>query len=584
MPKPNKLKRKQMPAGYSASDFVYKGRPAKEQGDFGDDVGIADCVCVNQFGEHNNSKHYHGGVVQASDGSWWVYLEWGRVKAGKSWSGHFQGGDFQFVQCGSEAEARAFFKKQLLSKNTKRLEQRTVGGATVWAAKVKKNGKPYDGYLVQSLATREKGLPDAYSIKDDEGTAPKPAKKAKKTKKAAKKTKSYQAQVVKLAQDLVGGVKTYTRSLAQATGITPTMSAITQVRDSLIPAAMDRIKRVGGRVEAQVNDSDLKAISKMVYALVPRYIPRTGITDEEAILSGDNILTLQNDLDAFEAALQNEDFSTAAPTQSVNPDSLLNATLRWLNPRSAEGRWVSQSFLGMSNNRHGYMGRRDARILNIFAVERPDRDARFQAEVARIAKLRKGQFNLRANLQPRRTDLGSDGDAYAQANVILAIHGTRSVNIAPIMGDNFRLPRSLPGAQITGANFGHGVYFATDWRKAYGYTGHGRSYWASGGQIQGRGFFMFMCDYLMGHAYRAPSTGSWGKPPKACQTCHKPALSRNRYGHRRQNVYCTCGGRQIAADSVFGVGRDPGHRLENDEHIIFDPNHQRIRYVVEGTL
>jgi hypothetical protein len=546
---PTKLGRKQLPSGYSQSDFTYKGRPAKEQGDFGSDVGLADCVCVNQFGEANNSKHYHGGVVQSADGKWWVYLEWGRVKPGKSWNGSFCGGDFQFWQCGSESEARSAFAKQLTSKNTKRLEQKTVAGVTVWAGR-----KGKDGYLVQSLATREKGLPDAYGIKDDEGlAAAKPAAKAKGKKKAAKPSKSYAPQVVKLAQDLVGGVQTYTRALSKASGVTPTLSAITQVRDSLIPAAMDRISKVGSVIEAQVSDSDLQAISKMVYALVPRYIPRSGLSDEEALLSGGNILSLQSDLDAFEAALKNEDFSTAAPATTVDPDTLLNAKVRWIDPRSEEGRWLAKAYLSMSNNRHGYIGRSDARINNMFAVERPDRDAAFAASLKKVAAKRKGKYGLRANLQPKRTDLGSDADLYAQANVALAIHGTRAVNIAPIMGSNFRLPRSLPGAQITGANFGHGVYFATDWRKSYGYTGHGRSYYGGGGQIRNRGFFMFLCDMIVGDAYRAPSTGSWGTPPNG-------------------------------KDSVFGVGGDRGHRLQNDEHVIFDPTYQKVRYLVEGTM
>jgi len=61
---------------------------------------------------------------------------------------------------------------------------------------------------------------------------------------------------------------------------------------------------------------------------------------------------------------------------------------------------------------------------------------------------------------------------------------------------------------------------------------------------------MFLCDMIMGDAYRAPRTGSWSTPP--------------------QNK-----------DSVFGVGGDRGHALQNDEHVIFDPNYQRLSYLVE---
>ena len=110
-----KLGRKTIPGGYSSGDFKYMGRPARDQGDFGADVGIADMACVNQFGQANNSKHYHGGVVQSPDGQWWVYLEWGRIKPGKSWRSRFCGQDFQFVSCSSEQDARRFFTKQMTS-------------------------------------------------------------------------------------------------------------------------------------------------------------------------------------------------------------------------------------------------------------------------------------------------------------------------------------------------------------------------------------------------------------------------------------------------------------------------------------
>ena len=545
-----KLGRREFPSGYTPGDFEYKGRPANDQGDFGSDVGIADCACVNQFGDCNNAKFYHGGVVQASDGTWFLYTEWGRCKPGPSWSGSsFTGNaqDFQFVRCGSESEARSEFAKKLESKNVKRLTQIDVGGKAIWAGK-----KGKDGYLVQRLATREKGLPDALKIKDASGVTAtakaKTAKPAAKAKTAKGPTRKFDNEVVSLASALVGGTQTFARSLAAASGITPTMDSIEEVRNDLIPAALQRIKAVGDDIDSQVRDSKLVAISKMVAALVPRPIPRKGQSAEEAILSGSNILVLQQDLDAFEGALLNEDFEVEATDTTVNPDSLLNARLSYLDPRS-DGKWVAQAFAAMTSHRHGYI-RGHMNVKHIFVVERPDRDARFMKCVKQLAAKRQGRFNLTANLQPRtRNDLNGVSDDYGNANVVLAIHGTRPVNIAPIMGTNFRLPKSLPGAQITGANFGHGVYFATDWKKSYGYTGRG--YWGhSGGDIARRGCFMFLCDMAMGDPYRAPRTGSWSQPPDG-------------------------------KDSVFGVGGDRGHRLENDEHVIFNPDYQRIRYLVE---
>lgn len=553
-----KLGRREFPAGLTPADFTYKGRPAKDQGDFGLDVGIADMACVNQFGEANNSKFFHGGVVQSKDGRWWLYTEWGRCKPGNSWSGSSFTGcaqDFMFLGCSSESEARSEFRKKMESKNTKRLMQKNIGGATVWAALPGE-----DGYIVQKLATRDKGLPDAYAIKDGNGVTPKATSAATatpaaapKAKKSAAPTKTFQPQVIDLASALVGGVRTYTRALSKASGVSPTKDAIEEVRTILIPAAMQRLKVVGSDVDFQVRDADLRDITKMVAALVPRPIPRTGQSEADFVLNSNTIFVLQQDLDAFESALGNEDFNVqtvGTPQAGVDPDSLLNASLTWLDPNSPQGRWVWQSFVAMTNNRHSYTGSKPPRLRNVFAIERPDRDARFHAEVKRIAALRKGHFGLRANLQPKRSDVdAATGDLFAQANVAFVIHGTRPVNIAPITQGNFRLPRQLPGAQITGANFGHGIYFASDFRKSYGYTGRG--YWGhGGGDVAGRGCFMFLCDMLMGDAYRAPRTGSWSSPPDG-------------------------------KDSVFGVGGDRGHALENDEHVIFSPDYQKIRYLIE---
>lgn len=548
-----KLAKKTLPSGHGSDDFKYMGRPAKDQGDFGNDVGLADCACVNQFGEANNSKYYHGGVVQSTKTQgWFVYLQWGRIKSsGKSWvNGSFREQDYQFVQCSSEAEARAFFAKQMASKNTSRLVQQNIGGVTVWAGKAGK-----DGYIVQSLATRERGLPDAYGIKDESGlTVPK-----KVVKKAAPKsnlTRDYHPEEIRLAQSLLGGSATYTRSLAKSSGVTPTMDAIVKVRNDLIPAALSRIAVAGNGIQDQVNDRDLQTISKMVFAMIPRQIPRTGLSPEQAILSTQNILSVQQDLDAFEAALKQEDFSLEETTSSatVDPDTALNAKLLWLDPKGELGAWVVNTYRSMTRNRHGDLAGQKLNVRNVFAVERPDRDNQFIEQVKAMANLRRGQRlgDVAPGLQPgKRPDLADIGDYARDANVFIGIHGTRGVNVAPILQTHLRMPKSLSGVHITGAAFGHGIYFATDLKKSWGYTGYSGRWGAGGGNIQGRGAFMFLAD-VAGGKFHYP-TSAWGINTDKCP-----------------------GG----GDSVYA---HPSRirSLQNDEHIIFHPHHCRIRYVIE---
>jgi hypothetical protein len=561
-----KLGKKEIPSGHAAGDFKYVGRPAKDQGDFGSDVGLADMACVNQFGEANNSKYYHGGVVQSTKtNGWFCYFQWGRIKsAGESWvSGSFREQDFQFVECSSEADARSDFAKQMNSKNTKRLVSKQVGGVTVWMAK-----PDDDGYIVQSLATRTRGLPDAYQIKDksgivaSDGGGQAPLKDSVGVGKTPgssalpgpRPSRIYHPAEIALVAALMGGTKDYTRSLSKASGVVPTMDAITRVRDQLIPAALTRCAAVGNDVQDQLRDDDLKAISKMVFAMVPQHIPRGGLQPEDAILNAGNILRIQQDLDAFESALKGEDFSVeTTKTTTVDADTALNAKLTWVDPNSEIGRWVANTYRSMTRNRHGDLAGQTLKIMNMFAIERPDRDARFVASVKAMAAKRTRLSNdVPPGLQPsKRPDLTDVGDWASQANVFVGIHGTRGVNVGPILGSHLRLPKSLAGVQITGAAFGHGIYFATDLKKSWGYTGYSSRWGSGGGNITGRGAFMFLAD-VVGGQFHYPRS-AWGINDDKCP-----------------------GG----ADSVYA---HPSKitSLANDEHVIFNADHCRLRYLIE---
>jgi len=580
MAKADKLKRKLLPPNHTAADFQYRGRPSTDVGDFGEDVGIADGACVNQFGDdgsdkgRNNCKYYHGGVVQSTkDNSWWCYFQYGRIDdSGESWTapysnpakgGDFRGGDFQFYGCESEAHARKEFAAQMRKKSTNRLERKDLGGGVkVWVSKTDKNGKSKDGYIIQALATRTRGLPDAYTIKDDTGVTIKDdtgvaeakAKPKKKTKRASSAPKVH-PQVVKLAQDLVGGTKTFARAAAAATGVTPTLAAITEARDVIIPQALQLLAKIGDDLDAQLNDKNLQGLSRYMAGRIPVIIPRGATQEDRAkmlLLSKDTIMERQQDLDAFEAALKSEDFETEGDSPVVDYNAMLGALVDWIDPQSELGRWLEPTFRAMSNNRH-YNSRGRLVIKNMFKVVRPDRDALFVAATKKVAAKCRGRVDLKARLQPpARPDVSDISDEYDQANVFLGIHGTRAVNIHPIMSTNLRLPKSLRGVVITGSAFGSGIYAASDWKKSYNYCGLSSSYYGGGGTISGRGFFMFLQDIIMGQAYKARSVGSWQTPPNGCDS--------------------------IAAYPDFM------RTLQNDEHIIFDPSYQRIRYLIEGEI
>ncbi len=546
-----KLNRKVLPVGFSPNDFKYFGKPAKQQDDF-DDTGLSDMACVSQFGE-NKAKYYHCGIVESKN-KWFVYCEWGRIFSGKSWeNGYFNGQDYQFTECSDKEEAQIVYKKQCKSKNTKRLEQKDFSGKIVW---VGKNGQ--DGYIVQSLATRERGLPDAYSIKDNVGIAKKTSKKPSSKKKKSKSSK-FQSQVIDLAKDLVGGTRDYVRTASEATGVIPTLDSIKEVRDVWLSVALERIKVVGNDINDQLNDSDLVDISNSVSALVPRPIPRYASAEERAkitLLSTNNILSIQQDLDTYESSLMNEDFNVEEKRSEIDPFEIFNAELEWLDPNSTKWKWLNNAFLTMTNNRHNYLDSKKIIVKNIFLIRKKYDEKLFLEYVNNISNKNKGkQHNIKGRLQPenKHEELSDIKDFIDEANIFLGFHGTRSVNVSSILRNYLRMPKSLNGIKITGAAFGNGIYHACDRNKALGYVSFKNSYWSNGeGSIKNRGSFVFFNDVALGDPYIARSTGGWNSPPE------------NKDSIVVHPEYC--------------------RSVQNDEYVVFNQNAIRIKYLFEIDL
>src|SRR5258707_14461943 len=130
-----KLGKDTYPESGSKDDFQCFGPPATRDGDF-DNVKICDMGCFTQDNKDSN-KYYHGAVVQHKKSKkWYAYFEWGRTGAAKP--------SFQFIECGSEAEACREFASQLHSKNDRRGEWAMIAGMRTLQARAGQ-----DCYLVR---------------------------------------------------------------------------------------------------------------------------------------------------------------------------------------------------------------------------------------------------------------------------------------------------------------------------------------------------------------------------------------------------------------------------------------------------
>jgi Poly(ADP-ribose) polymerase catalytic domain/WGR domain len=542
-----KLAKDTYPEKASASDFQCFGPPATKDGDF-DNSKICDLGCFTQDGKDTN-KYYHCAVVQhLKSKKWYAYFEWGRTGAANP--------SFQFVECANEQDAHWAFASQLHSKNDARGEWITIAGIRTLRARAGK-----DCYLVRPMATRSTGLPDARSIKINEGarTDRKPDRKSdadpkstdgrhsssEKTaaKKSTKKSIKIDEPTRHLLRDLSVATIAYTRG-SMADESLPTQSAIDEAR-AILNEAQKRLTKVGDKVEKQIKDKQLLEMTTLMYGRIPKK-KALRAKPEEWILSKDNILVWQNDLDAFESALYATDIDQS--DEEVNPLEELNLEMEWIDPKSAVGKSLYLWWPAATANRHSYI--KDMKLRNIWRIDRHEDQGKLVEVQKRIAKEKPEIHERPLHQLDKRPDIKkADHKLFSDSNTGLLFHGTRSVNVRGIMKEALRMPKELVGVVITGAMFGPGLYFADDWKKSAGYTSLMNSYWSRGsGAVAGRGAFMFAMDVALGRPFVAPKAHGYVAPPD---------------GH-----HC-----------VFGKAGDSG--VQNNEFIVFDRTQQQIRYLAE---
>lgn len=281
-----------------------------------------------------------------------------------------------------------------------------------------------------------------------------------------------------------------------------------------------------------------------MYGRIPKKKP-VGAGPETWILSKDNILVWQNDLDAFESSLYSSDIEEQT---DFDPFAGMKLEMEFLPADSKEGKFLHKWWPTATNNRHGHIGK--MKIKGLWGVHRHEDEGKLEAiQEAVIAD--KPKLKEKPELQPdERTDLSAaDQKRYEASNTHLLFHGTRSVNVSGILRESLRLPKTLVGVVITGAMFGPGLYFADDWKKSAGYTSLASSIWSGGGgSVKGRDAFMFAVDTVLGAPFVAPGAHGYTGPPKGYH-------------------------------SVFGKAGKSS--VQNNEFIVYHRDAHRLRYLVE---
>lgn len=534
-----KLSRSTLPPNHTKNDFECFGPVATKNTEFSG-CKIADLGCFKQE-EVDSNKYYHCAVVKSKKtGEWYLYIEYGKTRNNIS-----SNPQYQFTSCGSESEACKEFVKQCNEKNTKRGVWEKIGSKERFVPKSKKNGESEDLYVIRYLVSRNVGLPGAKNICNLESVTI--------TNLITKNSSKVDNKTKTLFRDLLGGVINYTKSVMVG-GTIPSQSSIDEARD-LLQDALKRVKKVGNKLEDQINDGDLKKLTYNLYGMIPKEKPQWH-KENDWILSQENIGQWQNDLDAFESALK----SVCVEDSDDNVLAGIPAEVEWIDPTSELGKFVVNWWTGNTKNRHGC---KSINIHNIWEVKRHGDEDVFHKNVdstiKEIPKNWNGERPILIERQKERLDRSAaERKKYWQANVSLLFHGSRSCNIAGIIREGFRFPKELVGVMTNGSYFGSGTYYADDWGKSTNYcsVGDGRSlYVGSNGHIPNRKSFMFAVDVILGNPFLAKTGHGYTKPPEPHHSVFGKAGFTDSWGY--------------------------SSGLQNNEWIVYQKNRANIRYLAE---
>lgn len=137
-----------------------------------------------------------------------------------------------------------------------------------------------------------------------------------------------------------------------------------------------------------------------------------------------------------------------------------------------------------------------------------------------------------------------------EPKVELFWHGSRNENWISILQSGLKIRPS--NAVLTGAMFGHGIYFADKYRKSANYTSLRGSYWAGGNASTA---FLSLMSVHVGKQY-------------VVKKHNYDLYSMNKANLLKKGNY----------DSLFAQG---GYDLINNEYIVYDEAQSTIRYLVE---
>lgn len=406
--------------------------------------------------EKNNNKYYNLELIEANDGKFYLYTQYGRVGAA---------GVKEYRLCSSKTDAEVEAEKIVKAKNKKgyvevKLLKADVG-SELGKSKVEANNVTVESLKKMGVEVKEEGEPSKLSPQ---------------------------------IQDLVRTWFGVTQEFIEL-NLDTKKCPLGQLSMDQIDKAKQILEEARTQIHKKKPDQpELNKLTSLYYSNIPHVL---GSRINADLLRFDDDAKIDRAYDVLDV------FSDAKNVQGViskksaidSQYNTLNATLEHVDPSDPTWKWLDAMLHETRAGNHSFLGK--LRTHKVFKVSRKDEDKRF-LEVAQSIAKECGKFqpsDTYSKLVSARPDVPKElQELYKKANIAPGWHGTRRANMIGITTKGLLIRPS--GVAHAGSMYGDGIYWATNSTKSINYCDVRGSYYAAG---TNKTAYLFLGDVAYGN-------------------------------------------------------------------------------------
>lgn len=417
---------------------------------------------------NNNNKYYNLELIEASDGKFYLYTQYGRVGAA---------GVKEYRLCTSKNDAEVEAEKIVKAKNKKGYVEvkllRADVGSEMGKSKVEVNAVSVESLKKMGVTVKEEGEP---------------------------------SKLHPQVQDLVRTWFGVTQEFIEL-NLDTKKCPLGQLSLDQIDKAKEILEEARTQVHKKKTDTqELNKLTSLYYSNIPHVL---GSRINADLLRFDDDAKIDKAFDILDVFADAKSVQNVISKKSAidSQYATLKADLEYIDPSDPVWKWIDAMLHQTRASNHSGLGK--LKTHKVFRLNRHQEDKHWLEASEKIAK-ECGKFvpsDVYSKLLAQREDVPKElVSLYKNANILPGWHGTRRANMIGITTKGLLIrPSGVPHA---GSMYGDGIYWAVHSTKSINYCDVKGSHWAQGNN---KTAYLFLADIAFGNQKIAAGSSFYTK-------------------------------------------------------------------------